>query len=313
MKLSCEKVQFFNMIKIKIPTKSTYFSSDAITHQQMTDKIFEYAMQWGRLIGVNIFDKDFVKANKKMTFLTFIINVYDIYLFRSNLFRCAFCILSLSAEFQGFGMISTFILSYKNILNLRKQSEKFHEHFSSLKTSKIFEENFMVVAHATAVLTFLGIGTFISMSVYPIIYFLIFDERILHFGPELPFIDWKYSWIGYGLNFLHQSSLLFVFVTFSFISLCIIISLMASGICQFDVLEFLLEELNDLIIQNEDGSKNDEIRNKIKFLVKTHQNLIQFLQEMRETFKMYYFVDLSALVLQKTSVLFAVISVSYHK
>jgi len=307
------------MIKIKIPTKSTYFSSDAITHQQMTDKIFEYAMQWGRLIGVNIFDKDFVKANKKITLLeialilTFIINVYDIFLFRSELVRCAFCILSLSAELQGFGMMSTFILSYKNILNLRKQSEKFHEHFSSLKTSKIFEENFMVVAHATAVLTFLGIGTFISMSVYPIIYFLIFDERILHFGVELPFIDWKFSWIGYGLNFVHQAGLLFVFVTFSFISLCIIISLMASGICQFDVLEILLEELNDLIITNEDGSKNDEIRHRIRFLVATHTNLVQFLQEMRETFMIYYFVDLSALVLQKTSVLFAVISVSYHK
>jgi len=274
-------------------------------------------MKWGRLIGGGIFDKDFDRANKKiiliisLTALTCIINVYDIYLFRKDLVRCAFCILTISGQVQGFAKIHTFIWLYKNILNLRKQSEKLHDHFSSLKISKIFEENFMVVAHATAVLTFLGIGTFIIISVYPVIYFWIFGERILHFGLELPFIDWKCSWIGYGINFLHQAGLLFIFICITLMALCTIISLMARGICQFDVLEFLLDELNDLIIQNEDGSKNVEIRNKIRFLVETHTNLVQFLQEMRQTFKMYYFIDLSALVFQKTVELFAIISVSY--
>jgi hypothetical protein len=307
------------MVKIKLPTKLTYFSSDKITHMEMIDKIYDFSMSWARLIGVNIFDKDFERLNKRivsiiaLTVLTFVINIYDIYIFRKDIVRCVFCIFTFSAEVQGFAMAHSYIWLFKNMINLRKKSEKFQEHFSSLKTSKILEENSLFATHSAAFLTFLGTGTFLLIGIYPIIYFLIFNERILHFGFELPFMDWKSSWIAYGINFVHQSCLLYVFVVFEFQAMCTIICLMTSGIGQYDVLGFLLSELNDLIIQNKDGSKNDEIRCKIKFLVETHLNLIQFLQELRDTFFIYYFIDLSSLVLQKTAVLFAIISVSCQK
>jgi hypothetical protein len=307
------------MYKFKIPTKSTYFSSAAVTHQQMMNELFEFAMKWGRLIGVNIFDKDYDKANRRVvlvqivTILTFILNVYDIYLFRKDLVRWVFCILTLSGQFRAIAMINTFIRGNDNILNLRKQSEKFHEHYSSLNTTKMYETNLLKVAHVTASFTLFGILTFIFVTLYPVIYFWIFDERILHFGTELPFIDWKYSWIGYGINFIFHVAILFVYLSLMVTSMCIIINILTSGICQYDVLDFLLDELNELIVQNKDGSKNSEIRKKIKFLIETHLNLIQYLQEMRQTFKIYYFIDLSALVIQKTVTLFVMISVSCQK
>ena len=75
----------------------------------------------------------------------------------------------------------------------------------------------------------------------------------------------------------------------------------------------LLDQLNGLIIQNEDGSKDDEIHKNISVLVDMHTDVIQFLQEMRQVFFGYYFIDISALVFQKTVELFAIISVSCLK
>ncbi|KAL7029972.1 hypothetical protein ACKWTF_006454 [Chironomus riparius] len=303
--------------KFKIPTKSSYFSSDVITHWQMVDEIFEFIMKWGRLIGVGIFDQNFEITNRIITILmslmTFncIVNFCDIYLFRKDMVRCVFCLLTLSTCIQGFAKFYTFLWLRDNVLNLRKQSEKFHEHFSSLKSSKIFEEKLMIVAHVSAGLTILYICTFILIAVYPIIYYFIMNERILHFGLELPFIDWKESWIGYGINFIHQIVSISTFFCASNLSLCVIICFMTSGICQFDVLDILIDELNDSAIGNEEGKKSDEINAKIKFLVQTHVNLIEFLNNFRKTFASYYFLEIASLLFQKTVVLFAIISVSF--
>ncbi|XP_070502403.1 odorant receptor 30a-like [Chironomus tepperi] len=283
----------------------------------MADEIFEYAMKWGRLLGAEIFDKGFKRTNKRvfllvvLTALTSIINIYDIYLFRGDPDRCIFCLLTISGQVQGFAKFYSFIWLYKRIISLRRQSEKFHEHFSSEKTLKIFEEKFMIVAHLTAALTFLMVCTFILIASYPIIYFLIYNERILHFGLELPLIDWKYSWIGYGINFIHQGGLLFVFICISLQTLYIIFCFVTSAICQFDALDVLLDELNELAIGNEDGSKNEEIHSRLIFLVQIQTRVDHFLQEMKQAFMIYYLIDILALIFQKTVELYAIISFNF--
>ena len=304
------------MTKFRIPNKSTYFSSDLITHLQMVDEIMEFALKWGRLIGAGLLDQDYKTANKTIIFvvllliLTCTINIYDIYLFREDVIRCVFCLLTFSAGIQSFAKCYTFLWMRNNILNLRKQSEKFHEHFSSLKSSKIFEEKFMIAAHVIAGLSVLYITAFILIAIYPIIFYFIMNERILHFGIELPLIDWKNSWIGYGINFGYQILIVSIFFCGSIVSLCIIICFMTSGIGQFDVLDILLDELNELAIKNDKGEKNDEIRKKIKFLIQTHTNLMEFIHKMRQTFAPYYFFEFFGLIFQKTVELFAIISVS---
>ena len=216
----------------------------------------------------------------------------------------------MSTRAQGYAKFYTFLWHRDNILNLKNQNEKFHEHFSSGKLSRIFEEKFMIVAHVCAGLTILYTCTFILLAFYPILYYLLTNEKMLISGIELPLIDWKYSWIGYGINFFHQFSSLSSFFYISLFSLCIIICFITIGFCQFDVLRILLDELNELIINNQDGSNDDEISQKIKFLAKTHANLIAYLQELRKTFAPYYFHEFVALVFQKTVELFAIITVS---
>jgi hypothetical protein len=300
-----------------MPTKSTYFSSEAITHLQMMDEILEFAMKGGRIVGAGMFDKNFKVVNMinlfvmAVTALTFIINIYDIYIFRKDTIRCAFCLLTCSAAVQGFVNFYTFIWNNNDIFSLKKKTEKFHENYSSIKASKIFEEQFMIVAHVVVGLTILLIATFILITFYPVVYYFITNERILHFGIELPFIDWESSWIGYGINFVHQAYC--VFTTFCALIFClsVIICYIASGICQYDVMNILLEELNELAIGNENGKNNEEISNKIKFLVETHVNLIEFLDETRRAFSPFFFFDFGALIFQKTVELFAIISVSF--
>ena len=304
------------MVQFKIPTKSTYFSSDVITHLQMADEIFEYAMKWARLCGAEIFDQNYKFTNKKLEFtvslltLTSIINIYDIFLFRDDIVRCVFCLLSFSCEVQSFAKVYSFLWLHGNFLSLRKQCEKFHEHFSSLKSSKMFEEKFMIASHVIAVLTVLYICTFILLVLYPIIFYFIMNERILICGIELPFINWKESWIGFGINLIHQMMCLFTFFCGSIFSLCVTICFITTEVCQFDVLKILRDELNELIIKNQDGSKNKEIRSQINFLAKTHANLIDFLQRMRHIFAIYYFVEFIGLIFQKTVELFAISTVS---
>ncbi|XP_070502402.1 uncharacterized protein [Chironomus tepperi] len=305
------------MLKFLIPTKSTYFSSDIITHSQMMDEMFEYSMKCVTIIGVDIFNHNYSIYNKKFVFvftlmmLSYVINIYDIFLFQEDMVRCVFCLLVFSCLVQAFVKIYTFVWMRHNILNLKEQSCKFQEHFSTLKSSKIFEEKIMIAAHVIAGLTLLYICTFILLTLYPFIFYFIMNKKILLCGIELPFIEWEDSWIGFGINFTHQLMCLFIFFCGSVFCLCVIIILITSGVCQFDVLEILLDELNELIIENVNGSNNHKIRQKIKFLVKTHTNLIAFLHDLRASFMVYYFVELGALVFQKTIELFAISTINF--
>lgn len=304
------------MFKFKIPTKATYFSSDVITHLQMMDEILEFSLIWARTIGAGIFDPNYKILNKKLVFsvslmvLTYIINIYDIFLFQDDMVRCVFCLLVFSCLVQAFAKLYTFIWTHENIINLKEQSKNFNENFSSLKTSKIFEEKFMIAAHVIAVLTILYICTFILLAIYPFIFYFIMNKKILLCGMELPFINWEDSWIGFGINFTHQILCLFIFFCGSIFCLCVIICFITSAVCQFDVLSILLSELNELILQNEDKSKNTKICSNIKFLAKTHAQVVCFLKKLRQIFAFYYFIEFGALIFQKTIELFAISTVS---
>ena len=136
------------------------------------------------------------------------------------------------------------------------------------------------------------------------------NEKILLVGIELPFIKWEDSWFGYGINYFHQLLCMTYFFAGSICSLCNIICFVTSGLCQFDVLKILLNEINEFAIENKNGSNDDKIGIKIKFLATTHNNLNMFLHDLEETFAAYYFLDFISLVFQKTIEIFAISTVS---
>jgi hypothetical protein len=307
------------MKKLKIPTKSTYFTSDTIAHTQMFEELMQFAMKSAKVVGGHIFDPNFVALNPAFIFaillqtLTTIITIYDIYLFRDNLVRCAFCLLTLSAAVQGYAKMYTFVFLRYEILDLRKSTEKLQRNFNTLRTSRIFEDCFLKTAHVGAVLTILFIATAILFTTYPIIYYIVFRERILHFGIELPFLEWQTSWIDYGINFVHQSLCINTFICGSIATIVMGLCFVTNAIAQYDVIGLLLDDLDELAIANEEGSKVDEIKEMIKLIVEMHIELNEFLNLLQDIFRSYYFFDFAALIFMKTVSLFAVITVSVFK
>jgi hypothetical protein len=272
-----EKIRNF----FKIPSKSYYFSSGTITPQQMFNELMENYMKCLRVIGANILHDSHNNLNIRFAFaifyltFLFVINIYDIYIFRDDLVRDVFCILTMSGEIQSYAKVYVFIFMKKNCTELKQEAENFFKSFENVNATEIFEVWMMRTAHIFASIIFLYIIAYILIVTYPIVFYLIFEERILHFGVEIPGLDWKYSWIAYSLNFFHQSSCLIIFVIASFPSIMINITYLMTSFAYFEVLSYLLKDLDEIIINNENGEKNKEITAQIKYITEMHLELIR--------------------------------------
>lgn len=267
---------------LKVPTKETYFSSGSITHQQMFSELCEKVMIPSRYLGANIFDKDYYEFNFLILILTFglltstfAINIYDIYLFRKSLVRCVVCFFIFTAAFQSYNKIYTFVFMKQNCIELKEKCESFHQNFRSAKSVEIFEMWMLRAAHVGFFITVMYTIVGVLISVYPMIFYFLLDERILHFGIEIPMLDWKNSWIAYGIKYIHQSTILIAFVTSSIPSISIVVIYISTAFAFFDILSVLLDELDQISIKNE-GNKNDKaIKEMIKLITEHHMELIE--------------------------------------
>lgn len=272
----------YNFKKVfKFPSKSNYFSSKSASPLQMYEEIMEMCMKFTLIIGANIFHSNHRKLNLNLVLtiiylnLTFVLNVYDVYIFRDDLVRDIFCVLSISAEIQSYAKVYVFIFLKKNCTALKIKGENFFKKFNNKKSNEIFEIWMMRTAHIGVLIFFLFIVTTIIIITYPIIYYLIAQERILHFGFEIPMLDWKSSWFAYSLNFFHQASSFILFVIASIPSIVIIVIYIMTSLACFDILSILLKDLNEIAIKNENGCKNKDIKEMIKFILEVHLELIE--------------------------------------
>lgn len=304
-------------LRLKLPEKSSYFSSNSASHQQMQRSIFEYVSKILKPIGCAYFDHNYSMLNIKFfntcflwTF-TFLLHIYDIWMFREDISRCIFCLLTWSAEFQTLAKLYTFVFHRKDINDLRKRTEKFHESLVSTKTSGIYEEKYMQAAHVCVMLTIVYLAAFVLISVYPILLYLIIGKRFLHFGVELPFVDWEYSYAGYASNLFYIILITSMFFAGSIATLCTVITFMASGVAQYEVLKVLVNDITELARGNENGNKNRKIEAQLKVLVKVHVDLMQFFTAIKSVLAPYYFLEYAALFFQKTVMLFAIINVNF--
>ena len=260
---------------------STYFSSDVITPSQMFNDLLKKASDCAKLVGSDIYDPNFrpftflFNATLVVLFGLVAINVYDIYLFRNDIVRCVFCMITLSASFQSLAKTYTFIVLRQNQLALKEKAENFLVNLETPEFSEVFEKWMMLAAHTGVFITVLYLFCVGLIIVYPVIFYFIFGERILHFGIEIPMLDWKESWVAYGLNFLFQCICLILFVSASIATNFIVICLLTSAFGQFEMLNILISHLNQLAINNDEGKNNGEIKAAIKLLVQKHMELIE--------------------------------------
>lgn len=176
---------------------------------------------------------------------------------------------------QSYAKVYVFVLLKENCIELKRRGENFHKSINSVKSSEIFESWMMRAAHIGLFLFSLFTVVCILIVIYPILFYIIFGERILHFGFEILMLDWQNSWLAYALNFVHQALCVIIFVIASIPSLIVPITYVMTSFGYFETLSLLIEDLNEFANGNENGEKNQEIKGMIKFIIEMHLELIE--------------------------------------
>jgi hypothetical protein len=133
----------------------------------------------------------------------------------------------------------------------------------------------MVMSHIVLFATVLFLFCSALIFIYPIIVYLIIGEPILHFGSELPWINWKTSFTGYALNFVDNGFNIYAFVVSLISAVSLIASLIVIPFGQFELLKVLLEDLNELAVTNKNGKHNSAIRKLIGTITEMHNELFE--------------------------------------
>jgi hypothetical protein len=275
------KNQLFKMVKLEIPKKSTYFSSGKLSPLEMFKNIIERTNFITTFVGFDVFTPSYTPFNRRFILsfvncLAFIaISLYDIFIFRTDLVRVCFILVTLGFGFQGISKISTFVFSRSKIVDLRDRCERFLTNFNTKETNEMFESWLMISCHIGVSQFALFFACACLFLIYPIIYYLICGEKILHAGNELPLIDWHTSSLGYAANFLYDISLIYL-AFFTYVGTCflnVLFVLMALG--QFELLKMMINDLDEMIKSNDNGSKNDAIKKQIKLIVDMHNEVLR--------------------------------------
>ncbi|CAO1305632.1 unnamed protein product [Diamesa serratosioi] len=303
------------MFLIKNLTKESYFKNNesSVKMFQQTIKKVNFC---GSLIGCNIHTPNYtihcvlfyILMLDLFTYLS--INFYNVYLFRNDFVLSTFCLVTLGMGFQGAIKLYVFIFHRFDMLKICSRIEKIHKSATNEKIKNVLEQNVIYTCIAGSILIPLYSMSGVLMFIYPIIYYMVFGEKILHFGFLLPFIDWQ-SHLGYSLNFMHHTLQICIVMSAWLFTNWQYVIFITNAFGQYDSLKILLHELNDLSTANVNGCNDREIKKYINDIAKMHIELISFLSFMENMFIYYYLIEIGSLVFQVTVTLFAVVSVTF--
>ena len=244
------------MKKLVIPTKLTYFGTDSISNLEMFQKIIKQINFVLSLISFDIFPPGWnMKKPLCLCVLTnfffgFFLHFYDLYLYRNDLPRFFFFLMSMTGFLKG--LIKLYLIGSKTeeMLELARRIESLLKNIEkNSKMNEILEKWMIIVCHmiVTCMIIFTG-SDIIDFLSEPRI--LTFWRKVLFFGFELPFLDWNNSNLAYALNLGWHLWFIFVVATgwSSVVVLSAFIIIMTFG--QFEVLRALSEELDKFIKKN---------------------------------------------------------------
>lgn len=270
------------MAKITLPTKSFYFKSHKVTNHEMFKRIVQFDNWIGGLLGADIFSNGYSIHNFKFwldisNFVFFVLlNCYDLFLFRQEAARVFFILVSLFAAGQESIKLSTYIFYLENILDHVARAEKYITNYNTKAANEIFEKWLMIICHSFFLAIVLFAFVSFAISIYPIIFYFIFGEKVLHFGFELPFIDWRTSNIAYFINFAWCCYLvaLYCIAGVSAVFLSTFPIILSFG--QFELINSFLEDLDNIVkSQGKDSSNDVEVKQQIKKIVEMHNELLE--------------------------------------
>lgn len=267
-------------MKLKIPTKSTYFSSNSLSTVQMLRKIIKFSNFMAFFVGCDVLTPNFTVMTSRFLLsvvsliILFFAMFYNILEFGNDLIRFSFCIVALCSAIQGAFKLYTFISHRDNILNIVDRLEKFLTNFNTQRMNEIFEKWLMITSHVGLFITVLFVVCTFMFWVYPIIVYLFAGEKVLHLEIALPWIDWKTT-SGYALNFVYCGSVLFLYVSSQVSTLFWIVTFIVVTFGQFELLKVFLEDLNELAVTNEKGKNDKKIKQLIKTTAQMHDELLE--------------------------------------
>jgi hypothetical protein len=272
---------FRKLKSFKLPTKSDYFSSDAISPTQMCEELIEIIMKFCRPIGCNIFDNDYTVYNVPLFKLLFVILfVLTLAFFNAVKFvenepvRSLICLIAFTIIFQALPKVNSFVVLRKSVQELKNRALAVFKKFNTQKVNDICETRMMQVAHfGTVFVGLISVCCFI-LAMYPLL-FRIFGIDAVVLELEIPFIEWKDSWIGFSVHLLMGLYLSFLFFIGATASNLMVVGFLVVAIIQYDIMKMLLKELSEGIeSQGEDDNAN---RNKemIKRIVEMHVELLE--------------------------------------
>jgi hypothetical protein len=264
----------------KLPTKKTYFGSETLSRLELFRKMIEKVNWIGGLIGSDIYSKNYSPFNFLWFWMLFTLfgfgtlNIYSLYIYRKDLERFCFCLVTLASIFQGLPKLYVFFYRLPENLDLIAKIEHFITDYDTKEINAIFDKWMVNSCHISIVLFVTINSSAILVFFYPAIFYLFKKEFILHFGFGLPLVDWKTPF-GYFLNYAFVTNAIFFFCCAITSSVIDTINYIVMSFGQFELLNHLVGELNKLILTNKNDSNYNEIKDMIRMIAQSHNKLLE--------------------------------------
>ncbi|KAL7029967.1 hypothetical protein ACKWTF_006449 [Chironomus riparius] len=310
-------LSFYLKINSRSFFKKTYFKSSSISSQEMFQEIWKFPMKTGKLIGLNFLNQDYVKFNyvhiltSLLYISSFFVSIYSAHKYHNNLVIFVFCLINLAGSIQGISKIFTFTFKQDSMCEIKEIAESFHESIQlEQEGTKIFEEMYIFAAVFSSFGFVMSLIAIISLPMYPLINYIIFNEVVLFFPIEIPYIDWKSSSFGYLLNFTYHFLLLAYFACASLLSNLFLIYSIIFAIAKYDIIKILLHKIDHLL--KEDKQDSDKIHQNIKHLIEMQNQLSRFINLIQDTFSSYLFLEFATIMSEIVVSLFVMMNVSLN-
>lgn len=267
-------------MKLNLPTKMSYFKSDTLTSIEMSHKLIENVNFVGAFIGTNIFSPNLSFKNPVLILIISNIITYhlisfeNMHAFKDDFLRLMFVILTLPMGSQCSVKLYTFVIKRERILKLLSLAEGLHQSSTSRKAAESFEKWMLISCHVACLLTIVLYSCAVLVFIYPAIVYLVTKKRILHFGFVIPGIDYETT-IGYIINFGHHTFQIYHVIFKLAMSSVLCVFFMFNALAQYDALETIVDELDELGISNENNKNDDKIQRCIAELTEGHVKLLE--------------------------------------
>jgi hypothetical protein len=201
--------------------------------------------------------------------------IYCLWIFRDNLEKFVYCLVTFSFLFQGIAKINTFIGDRKELQELIETFSQLHKMIIDKKLKEILKL-YMTYGEVSGIFCMILYGLVgVIMVSYPLGVWVLTGEVILPYGFELPGFPPE-TIIGYIVNyFYHLIQTYYTAVGFGFTD-AIYIIFVFNIYATVKICHQILDEIDEEIGKLKAGQNSKILDRKILQFINLHQKLIKF-------------------------------------